>query len=445
MRADRENDLVLRHLGVLELKPGATLADVKEAYRDLARVWHPDRFTDERLAAKAQNRLKEINSAYAWIKKNPAALARAHAPVARPRPRPASPPQPPPPPPPPPQPEPQATRPESEEVKPEPPPTAKEMPVEEPPPVALQLTLVLAAGTACMALGLTLATFHFSPAPPPQPTPRAAIAPVQERSEAAGSGWSEDAEAEGREAFDEWFGHLAAVDEWFGRFARTPSPTSSGRLLQARREPPPTPPARPAAEPGSFTVGSSRDEVLSAQGVPTQVSENAWWYGLSKVFFEDGRVVGWFAFRSDPLNARMWIPQDTRSPGYFTLGSTPNEVLAAQGTPSGLSERVWYYGRSRIYFDEGRVVNWVSARDEPLAVRMFPSVPVESKGYFTRGSTKDEVLAAQGTPTEFTADEWRYGLSIVQFHEGRVVDWQSSRANPLHTVRKDQGLRKDEG
>ena len=50
---------------VLGVSPGDSREKVKEAYRDLAKVWHPDRFLgDERLAEKAQEKLKEINDAY---------------------------------------------------------------------------------------------------------------------------------------------------------------------------------------------------------------------------------------------------------------------------------------------------------------------------------------------------------------------------------------------
>lgn len=49
----------------LGLDPGASPESVKEAYRDMAKVWHPDRFAgDERLARKAQDKLREINTAY---------------------------------------------------------------------------------------------------------------------------------------------------------------------------------------------------------------------------------------------------------------------------------------------------------------------------------------------------------------------------------------------
>jgi hypothetical protein len=52
-------------LELLGLKAGASAQEIKAAYRDLAKVWHPDRFAhDPRLQEKAQNKLKEINEAY---------------------------------------------------------------------------------------------------------------------------------------------------------------------------------------------------------------------------------------------------------------------------------------------------------------------------------------------------------------------------------------------
>jgi hypothetical protein len=52
-------------LEVLGLEPTALAQEIKAAYRDLAKVWHPDRFAhDPRLQQKAQEKLKEINDAY---------------------------------------------------------------------------------------------------------------------------------------------------------------------------------------------------------------------------------------------------------------------------------------------------------------------------------------------------------------------------------------------
>ena len=53
---------------VLGVKPGVSIKELKAAHRDLAKVWHPDRFLhDPRLQEKAQEKLKEINEAYEQI------------------------------------------------------------------------------------------------------------------------------------------------------------------------------------------------------------------------------------------------------------------------------------------------------------------------------------------------------------------------------------------
>ncbi len=51
---------------VLDLDPSATAEDLKTAYIDLVKVWHPDRYAHEsaRLREKAERKLKEINHAY---------------------------------------------------------------------------------------------------------------------------------------------------------------------------------------------------------------------------------------------------------------------------------------------------------------------------------------------------------------------------------------------
>lgn len=52
-------------LSALELSGDATPAEIKTAYRDLVKIWHPDRFgTDERLRKRAEERLQGINEAY---------------------------------------------------------------------------------------------------------------------------------------------------------------------------------------------------------------------------------------------------------------------------------------------------------------------------------------------------------------------------------------------
>jgi hypothetical protein len=53
---------------LLGVKPGVSNRELKAAHRDLAKVWHPDRFLhDPRLQEKAQEKLKEINEAYEFL------------------------------------------------------------------------------------------------------------------------------------------------------------------------------------------------------------------------------------------------------------------------------------------------------------------------------------------------------------------------------------------
>ena len=57
------------HYQVLEIEPGVSKDDIRQAYEDLAKVWHPDRFpNDPRLQQKAEEKLKQINAAYEFLK-----------------------------------------------------------------------------------------------------------------------------------------------------------------------------------------------------------------------------------------------------------------------------------------------------------------------------------------------------------------------------------------
>ena len=62
---------------LLGVKPGVSSRELKAAHRDLAKVWHPDRFLhDPRLQEKAQEKLKEINEAYEQISSGKVPLSR---------------------------------------------------------------------------------------------------------------------------------------------------------------------------------------------------------------------------------------------------------------------------------------------------------------------------------------------------------------------------------
>ncbi len=61
---------IRRDYAMLDLDPSASPAEVQQAYRDLVKVWHPDRFAhDSRLQSKAHVKLQAFNDAYARLGK----------------------------------------------------------------------------------------------------------------------------------------------------------------------------------------------------------------------------------------------------------------------------------------------------------------------------------------------------------------------------------------
>ncbi len=60
---------IQRCFEILELDPGASPDDAKQAYKDLVNIWHPDRFSNNRrLKQKAEAKLKQVNMAYEMLK-----------------------------------------------------------------------------------------------------------------------------------------------------------------------------------------------------------------------------------------------------------------------------------------------------------------------------------------------------------------------------------------
>jgi hypothetical protein len=85
---------VTEALATLELDEPATLADVKQAHKDLALMWHPDRAPNERLKTRANAKLKALNNARDVLVKHLKTPSPADRPRSKAKPTPASSPKP---------------------------------------------------------------------------------------------------------------------------------------------------------------------------------------------------------------------------------------------------------------------------------------------------------------------------------------------------------------
>ncbi len=218
--------------------------------------------------------------------------------------------------------------------------------------------------------------------------------------------------------------------------------------------PVPIPTAAPPPPRGDFfTRGSSQDDVLHVQGTPQGVNlyeasrKEVWSYDYSSVTFSlpNERVTEWNDI-SGNLRVRL-LPKTSHSqtPGYFTRGSTQDDVLHFQGTPQGVNvyeasrKEVWSYDYSSVTFSlpNERVTEWNDISGN-LRVRLLPKTShSQTPGYFTRGSTQDDVLHVQGTPQGVNLYEalrkevWSYDYSSVTFSlpNERVTEWNNISGN----------------
>lgn len=64
-----DNQSLDQYFEILELQPGASLKEIKESYRELVQVWHPDRFQSNlNLQKRAHIKLQQINESYEVLK-----------------------------------------------------------------------------------------------------------------------------------------------------------------------------------------------------------------------------------------------------------------------------------------------------------------------------------------------------------------------------------------
>jgi len=107
---------------------------------------------------------------------------------------------------------------------------------------------------------------------------------------------------------------------------------------------------------------------------------------------------------------------------YFDIGDSEARVLAVQGKPDESSEGIFRYGSSVVFFAKGKVSGWSNGVPR-LRIRVLPNFEADELANFTIGSTRAEVVDAQGQPWFFTADSYYFGNSVVRFENDHVVSW----------------------
>jgi hypothetical protein len=340
-------------LQALGLESGASGDKIKEAYRVLVKVWHPDRFQgDKKLRAAAEEKLKALNAAYVFLTRKTGKEARRQ-PVQQPR---------------------RAQAESGPRVTPREPKAAGRKWRLLPSPTVLASLGVLACGVLIAALVLrsldsTLAS---------DPTVGRVYTELRNGMlgtfrQAADTIWS----GAGQRVHDlapHRSAPVAAVNPQLadtaqpsgqsstsaGASADTPAQSAHRRELGAAH-------AAPVRLMPYVTVGLTRDEVIAIEGAPTAAAADKLVYQGSEIDFTAGKVSGWkIDPASAPIRVKLW-PDAPVDPDLdsFGVGSSKNVVLVVQGTPTYFSENEFGYGGSVVYFQNGRVVSW---KDDPAGV-----------------------------------------------------------------------------
>jgi hypothetical protein len=336
----------------LDLDFNASETEIRRSYRLLVKVWHPDRFqTDQKLKDAAEQKLKDINSAFEFL----TSTSTERGPWRPP------------------------SRPPAEAARHQTPPSPDPVPVQSPAGNAT------AAGrprrslrswpafrfflkTAVLLFVLLLGRYLWIAFDVPVPQdPEVAKVLSDGKTNLLRS----------LEAPKERF--INAVEQDMRRLGlhRSASAPPAAPLIPRPAAPPAnslrlakTPPV-PRAIQSYITVGSTRDEVLAQQGTPAASSEDKLVYGKSELDFKDGVVIGWRIDPASPIRVKLW-PSSAVDPSLasYTVGSSKDVVLTVQGTPTAFTEDKFEYGRSEVYFRDNRVVSWKEDPDSaPLWAR----------------------------------------------------------------------------
>ena len=258
---------------LFDVEPGVPLEEVKRAYRELVRVWHPDRFAhDPALQQRAQEKLKQINLAYEQICNRGVdepfgrtASAETNSNDAKEYARSSG--------------SDASSNSDADEKDAAPHQTSQTNWGRRFAQFAVTVVVItiLKAAFSTNEDARSRNITYSAPYPQPTPTDQVSQSPatrIKQQTENA-SGLVKDNEAE-------------------SPVTKTPEPDSSVARTTGG---------------DFFTVGSTQDEVLAVQGTPQKFTESEFGYDYSTVYFAGGRVSSWSDI-SKNLKVKMTKPSD---------------------------------------------------------------------------------------------------------------------------------------
>jgi hypothetical protein len=332
-------------LRALDLPFQATEDDIEDARRTFVKVWHPDRFQhDESLKQVAEEKMRAINAAYCFL-----TLAPSNDFKPKDQPEPA----------------------DKTQVEPAPPriyPNRWQLFWRSiPRPTTLLAIAAVVAGVCLIGFLAKEIDSYITGAPVVGEKYSNLKEFVAVRlHQATGNTWGN-----ARQSVHELIPQKSSAavgappkPNGIAKSFQTNAPQHSPRKFEANAAPPEHVKLVPY-----ITAGLSKAEVIAIQGAPTSTSEDKLTYGKTEFNFTGDRLAGWkIDLTSAPARVRLW-PDAAVDPNLqsFTLGSTKDQVLAVQGTPTLFSDNTFGYGGSEVYFQNDRVIGW---KADPVSVSL---------------------------------------------------------------------------
>lgn len=164
----------------------------------------------------------------------------------------------------------------------------------------------------------------------------------------------------------------------------------------------------------TFTIGSSRDDVIRIQGTPDAIftadysgyEEFRYEFSTVKISLKTKKVLEWSNL-SENLKVRLNPGANTTSSNYYTKGSHRDDVLRIQGTPdaiftaeySGYEEFRYDFSTVKISLRTKQVLEWNNL-SKNLKVRLEPS-----DNNLTKGQTPQKKILPKANNVNISNNE----------------------------------------